>query len=131
MSADNLDNLDNYAFANRKLIMYPDLSVTGRLFGGKLLSWIDESAALMAMEHMGTQNIVTKKISEVVFENPALLGAILEMWYKVSHEGRSSLSLDCRVVVNKNAPDAKTVICNCGMTFVAIGDDGKSAAWNP
>ncbi len=123
-------NLDDYTLANRKLVMYPDLSVTGRLFGGALLSWIDESSALLAMDHMGTKNIVTKKISEVIFEAPALLGDVLEIWCTVTKEGRSSLSLDCMIVVDHPGDSDKTTVCNCSMTFVAIDSNGKPCAWN-
>lgn len=125
----NQDMLNQYVFANRKLIMYPDLSVTGRLFGGKLLSWIDESSALMAMEHMDTKNIVTKKISEVVFQAPALLGDVLEIWCKITNEGQSSLSLDCQIIVDRPGPDDTSTICNCSITFVAIDDNGRPRSW--
>ena len=54
--------LEEYQLCTRNMIMYPDLSVAGRLFGGKLLSWIDEAMAMQAMSIMKTQHIVTKKI---------------------------------------------------------------------
>ena len=53
--------LEDYELAGRKIVMYPDLNFSGRLFGGQLMSWIDEAMATMAMTLMGTKNVVTKK----------------------------------------------------------------------
>ena len=43
------EKLKGYQLAGRKIVMYPDLNFTGRLFGGQLMSWIDEVLAAAAM----------------------------------------------------------------------------------
>ena len=125
-------DLKGFSLCTRKLIMYPDLSVTGRLFGGRLLSIIDESIAMQAMAIMGTQRIVTQKISEVNFLSPALLGDILEIWGAEFSRGRSSLTISGKVIVNREVDGEiqKVLICDCSLVFVAIGDDGCPTPWN-
>lgn len=124
-------DLDQFEIATRKIIMYPDLSVTGRLFGGQLLSWIDESVAMMAMKKMGLKNIVTKKFSEIVFKSPGKIGDVLEIWCKPIKEGKTSLCMECKVTVWRNEDEKQMLICTCDITFVAIDEFGKPLIWNP
>ena len=126
-------NLQGYDLCTRNMIMYPDLSVAGRLFGGKLLSMIDEAMAMHAMSIMKTQHIVTKKISEVNFLAPALLGDVLEIWAKEISRGRSSLNLHGQIIVKREVAGKESVIsiCDCEIVFVAINEEGRPRKWNP
>ena len=128
----NKSALKDYQLASRKIIMYPDLSVSGRLFGGKLLSWIDEAMAMLAMGTMQSQDIVTKKISEVNFMAPGLLGDILEIWGRDTKRGRTSLMMHGKVLVRRAHEDGEKLIpiCECAILFVAIDQKGKPCAWD-
>lgn len=122
---------EDYKLGFRKMIMYPDLSITGRLYGGMLLSWIDEAMAMLAMDAMHTQHIVTKKISEVNFKAPARLGDLLEIWGKVESRGKSSLTMVGKVIVKRDL-DGDThfsEICEYSIVFVAIDEKGKPRKW--
>ena len=82
-----------------------DLGFHGNLFGGKLLSWLDAAGAAYAMEVCDTPRMVTKKISEVVFNNTSL-----------------TLLLECRahnVYTGKQSPVLTTTI-----KFVRIDENG-------
>lgn len=125
----------------RKLVMPGDENPARRLFGGQLMQWADEAAALFAMCQMRTKSIVTLKISEILFKNPARSGDILEFWTRTQSVGRTSLTVDC-VVTRKHigvpmcapeAPDAGSdeyrgdpagIILSCQFVFVAIDDSG-------
>ena len=124
------NDLKGFEIATRKIIMYPDLSVTGRLFGGQLLSWIDEAVAMIAMKKTGTKNIVTKKISEVIFNAPGLLGDVLEIWCKPTKLGESSITLDCHVTVWRSKDQLHLTICSCSIIYVAINENGRPTIWN-
>ncbi len=127
--ADPSPDLDGFCLATRKIVMYTDLNSARRLFGGRLLSWIDEAAAMAAMKMMRTQNLVTKKLSEVVFDAPALPGDLVEIWSKPGREGRTSLTLDCRVVVRGVESDSVRQICSCALVYVAIDEAGRPRPW--
>ena len=55
-------------FHTRKWVKPEDLNPNGTLFGGRLLEWIDEEAALYTMHaQLENSRIVTKYISEINF----------------------------------------------------------------
>lgn len=131
--------MNDYEFVSRKLVMYPDLNSHGRLFGGLLMSWIDEGLAQTAMRIMGTSNIVTKKFGEVVFTNPGRLGDSIEIWCRVTSEGRTSLSLECKVVARclersvgtTRGSGAERDICHSDVVYVALDESGRPKLWQP
>lgn len=126
------ENLEQeFLFIGRRLVMYPDLNSYGRLFGGQLMGWLDEGTAQIAMRIMGTRNIVTKKFGEVVFDHPGRLGDSVELWCRVEHEGTTSLTLDCRVLVRGVPPESgpPRQICHCCVVYVALDDAGRPKPW--
>ncbi len=125
-------DLSTYKLATRKMIMSPDLSVNGRLFGGRLMAWLDEGLAMLAMEIMNTQNIVTKSVSEVNFLEPAFSGDILEIWGREVKRGKSSLTLHGVVLVKRETDKVIELvkICECSLVFVALNDKGQAQKWH-
>ncbi|MGB1309239.1 MAG: acyl-CoA thioesterase, partial [Oceanihabitans sp.] len=84
-------------FHTRKWIKPEDLNPNGTLFGGRLLEWIDEEAALYAVVQLENKHIVTKFITEIDFKNSAKEGDIIEIGIDVVKFGKSSLTLRCEV----------------------------------
>jgi len=109
-------------FFTRKWIKPEDLNPNGSLFGGTLLKWIDEEAAIYAVCQLDTKNIVTKYMSEINFQSSAKNGEIVEMGMEVIGFGKSSVTLKC-VVRNKITKDHIITVEN--IVFVKIDDDGK------
>ena len=91
----------------RKLVMPEDENPAKRLFGGRLMQWADEAAAMFAMCQMRTKSVVTLKISEILFKNPAQSGDILEFWTRNKRIGKTSLTIEC-VVTRKRIGKALT-----------------------
>lgn len=77
-----------------------DLNPNGTLFGGSLLKWIDEEAAIYAIVQLENHRVVTKYMSEINFVSSARQGDIIEMGILATNFGRTSLTLHC-VVRNK------------------------------
>ena len=46
-------------YHTRKLVKPEDLNASGTLFGGTLLRWIDEEAAIYVMCQLDNKNVVT------------------------------------------------------------------------
>jgi len=124
--------------------MYEDLNSAGTIFGGKLVSWIDEGTAIYASCQMNARRIVTKKISELIFSQPAKLGDMLEIWCKVAKAGSTSLTISVVVTRRSFADDPKidkdhlnkyqlkpdAEICRCELVFVSVDEKGKPRIWN-
>lgn len=123
------DPLEGYTLSAQRLVMYADLGPAGRLFGGRLMAWIDEACAMTAMRIMGTRRIVTKKFGEVVFEAPGLLGDSVEIWCRPTRLGRTSLTLSSIVMARSLAPERAEAICRSTVVYVALDEAGRPAPW--
>jgi acyl-CoA hydrolase len=115
-----------------RLVMPRDLNPANRLFGGKMMAWIDEAAAIYAIGRLKTNRIVTKKISEVNFESPALQGDMLEFFASTAHIGRTSLTVRVDVQAKRFTGDAEldVKVSSCDVVFVAVDENGKSTPHN-
>ena len=109
-------------FHTRKWVKPEDLNPNGTLFGGRLLEWIDEEAALYTIIQLENSRIVTKYISEINFMSSAKQGDIVELGIEVSNFGRSSLSLKCEA---RNKMTRETILTVDNIIMVNLGEDGK------
>lgn len=109
-------------FYTRKLIKPEDLNANNTLFGGSLLRWLDEEAAIYAIIQLGTNKCVTKFMSEIDFVSSARQGDIIELGIKAIAFGRTSLTLTCQV---RNKINQKTILTIEKMVFVSVDEEGN------
>ncbi|ALM19881.1 thioesterase [Nonlabens sp. MIC269] len=109
-------------FHTRKWIKPEDLNPNGTLFGGRLLEWIDEEAALYAIIQLENQKVVTKFMSEINFTASAQPGDIIEIGLEVNKFGRTSIDLKCEV---RNKMTRETIITIENIVLVNLGEDGS------
>ena len=112
-------------FHTRKWIKPEDLNPNGTLFGGRLLEWIDEEAALYAIIQLENPKTVTKFMSEIDFRASAKKGDIIEIGIEVVKFGTASLTLSCEV---RNKMTREIIITVDRIVMVALGDDGTAQA---
>ncbi|MFA6060142.1 MAG: hotdog domain-containing protein [Taibaiella sp.] len=108
-------------FYTRKLIKPEDLNANNTLFGGSLLRWLDEEAAIYTIVQLGTNRCVTKFMSEINFISSAKQGDIVELGIKAVSFGRTSLTLTCQV---RNKITQKLILTIDKMVFVSVDEDG-------
>ncbi len=109
-------------FHTRKWIKPEDLNPNGTLFGGRLLEWIDEEAALYAIIQLENPKTVTKYMSEINFRSSAKKGDIIEIGLEPVKFGTSSLTLKCEV---RNKMTYETIITIETIIMVSLGENGK------
>lgn len=109
-------------FHTRKWVKPEDLNANETLFGGKLLAWIDEEAALYSIIQLENNRVVTKYMSEINFLSSAKKGDIVEIGIEVVKFGKSSLTLNCEV---RNKMTRETIIKVDNIIMVNLGEDGK------
>lgn len=109
-------------FHTRKWIKPEDLNPNGTLFGGRLLEWIDEEAALYAIIQLENPRTVTKFMSEINFVSSARQGDIVEIGIDVLHFGKSSLTLSCEV---RNKMTREVIITIDKIIMVGLSEDGS------
>ncbi len=109
-------------FYSRRFVKPEHLNPANALFGGQLLSWIDEEAAIFAACQMNSQSIVTKIISEINFMTPARQGDVLEFGLELISAGLSSITIRCEV---RNKVSLLPVVTIAKMIFVNVDENGK------
>ena len=109
-------------FHTRKWVKPEDLNANGTLFGGKLLAWIDEEAALYSIVQLENPKVVTKFMSEINFMSAAKQGDIVEIGLDVVYFGKSSLVLKCEV---RNMMTREKIITIDNITMVNLDETGK------
>ncbi|TJY33489.1 acyl-CoA thioesterase [Pontimicrobium aquaticum] len=109
-------------FHSRKWVKPEDLNPNGTLFGGRLLEWIDEEAALYTIIQLENSRIVTKYISEINFMSSAKEGDIVELGMEVTKFGKSSLTLKCEA---RNKMTRETILTVDNIIMVNLNEHGK------
>lgn len=109
-------------FFSRKLIKPEDLNAHGTLFGGSVLAWIDEEAAIYVICQLGKGNIATKFMSEIDFVSSAKLGDIIEIGMETVNFGTTSITVKCEV---RQKFTKQTIIRIDKIVFVHLDENGK------
>tara|TARA_R110002020_G_scaffold300144_1_gene515803 strand:+ start:592 stop:981 length:390 start_codon:yes stop_codon:yes gene_type:complete len=110
-------------FHTRKWIKPQDLNPNSTLFGGRLLEWIDEEAALYAIIQLENPKTVTKFISEIDFRSSAKEGDIIEIGLEAVKFGNASITLKCEV---RNKMTRETIITIDKIVMVGLDEHGKA-----
>ncbi len=111
-------------FHTRKWVKPEDLNPNGSLFGGSLLRWIDEEAAIYSIIQLDNHRVVTKFISEINFVSSAQKGDIIEMGMAVVTFGKTSLTLTCQV---RNKLTRRPILTIEKLVFVNLDENGEPA----
>lgn len=108
-----------------RVVRNTDLNGFGRLFGGQLLSWIDEVAGATGRRHCGRE-VTTVAIDNLHFKEGAYLNDIIVIIGHLTYVGRTSCEV--RVDTYKENPDGSRFPINRAyFCMVCMGDDGKPA----
>ena len=107
-----------------KLIQYRDINGQNRLFGGRLMEWIDEAAGVAAMRHCGG-NAVTLMVDSLKFKKGAFINDIVVLIAKVTYVGRTSMEVRVDSYVEEKETGIRRAINHAYLTCVHVDDDGK------
>ncbi len=111
---------------NMHVLRHENINGTGRLYGGQLLSWIDETAATCAQRHTGLE-ITTASIDNLEFKRGAYLNDIVVLVARVTYVGRTSLEVRVDSYV-EDKEGFRHPINRAFLTYVAITREGKPIA---
>lgn len=117
--------MSEYRHIVRKWVKPEDLNQNDGLFGGRLLQWVDEESAIIAVAQLGTRNVATRHMSAIDFVSRSVRGDLLELDYRVVAFGRTSITMSCRV---ENAITGSEVLRLDQIVFVAIDEHGNPVA---
>lgn len=80
----------------RVIMMPKDTNAHGTIFGGVILSYIDQAAAVEAKQH-GASFIVTVAMREIVFHQPVYVGDLVSFYTRLVRIGRTSITVAVEV----------------------------------
>ena len=112
-------------YHTRQIVKPDDLNAANALFGGRLLSWIDEEAAIYAICQLNSSSIVTKAMSEINFVATAKLGDVIEFGMDLVKIGTTSITIACDV---RNKKTKESIVKIDEIVFVLLDEEGKPKA---
>jgi acyl-CoA hydrolase len=108
---------------NTEVVLPNDTNHVGNLFGGKLMQWVDITAAIAAQRHC-SRVVVTAAINHVSFDNPIKQNSVVTLEAKVSRAFTSSMEVFVDVFVEDTVTGTQTKCNEAILTFVAIDQNG-------
>ena len=114
--------------AIRVLMMPRDTNAHGTIFGGVILSYIDQAGAIEA-RRQGLQNMVTVSMDKVVFHEPVFVGDLVSFWTETLRIGNTSITTKVVVeAIRADDPATRVTVTEAQVVYVNIGLDRKPAA---
>ena len=102
-----------------ELVLPNDTNILGNLLGGRLMHWIDISAALAASRHCNNV-AVTAAVDNLVFHRPIHLGNIVRLKASVNRAFNTSMEVGVRVEIEDIYSGDQIHSNSAYLTFVSI-----------
>jgi acyl-CoA thioesterase YciA len=103
-----------------------DLGVHGNMFGGTLVSIIDDAGASYASQICDTPRMVTIKIDEFIFKKPIKVGNLIKVYGEVRDFGTTSVTLYLEVRRHNVYTGDQDVVTQTNIKFVRIDEEGNA-----
>lgn len=118
--------------AIRVMTMPRDTNAQGTIFGGVILSYLDQAGAIEARKH-GVAHVVTVAMDSVVFKQPVYVGDVLSFFTECIHKGRTSVRIRVHVEAERFQPPCDRVpVTTAEVVYVAIDGQRRPVAFpNP
>ncbi len=111
--------------AIRVVMMPKDTNALGTIFGGVILSYIDQAGAVEAHRHCPGR-LVTVSMREVVFHAPVFVGDLVSFWTATRRVGTTSVTVHVEVEAERGHPGGPRVkVTEAEVVFVHVGQDGR------
>ena len=110
--------------AIRVLMMPRDTNAHGTIFGGHILSLLDQAGAIAA-HGIGARKVVTVAVREVVFKSPVQVGDIVSCYVEVTRRGKTSLTVQVRVFAEDPMTRDNVEVTTAELVYVHVDGAGK------
>jgi len=111
--------------AIRVVMMPRDTNPHGTIFGGLILSYIDQAGAIDARQH-SNKKLVTVAMHEVKFIAPVFVGDLVSFYAETTRIGTTSITVLVTVDARRSHPPYETVrVTQAEVVYVAVDEPGK------
>lgn len=108
--------------AIRVVMMPRDTNAEGTIFGGVILSFIDQ-AAFVEARRQARHRYVTVCVREVVFKEPVFTGDVLSLYGETVRIGNTSITVRVKVYAERSrTPDLDVHVTDAEVVMVAVDD---------
>ena len=104
--------------------MPADTNANGDIFGGWVLSRMDQAGGIASVER-AQGRVVTIAVEGMKFIRPVKVGDVLEVFTHVERIGRTSMDIHVEAWAQRFRTHAREKVTEATFTFVAIDDDGR------
>lgn len=113
--------------AIRVLMMPRDTNAHGTIFGGVILSYIDQAGAIEA-RRQGLKLMVTVSMDKVVFHEPVFVGDLVSFWTETVRIGNTSITTKVVVeAIRATSAADKVKVTEANVVYVNLGENRKPA----
>jgi len=111
--------------AIRVIMMPKDTNALGTIFGGVILSYIDQAGAVEAHKTCAGR-IVTVAMHEVVFHAPVQVGDLVSFFTHTKRVGTTSVTVHVEVESERGGPGSPGVkVTEADLVFVRVDERGR------
>lgn len=103
-----------------QILMPEHINGFNRLFGGRLMEWIDVVAAVVARRHSGC-NVTTASIDNLQFKAPAYVNSTIFLAGQITYVGKTSMEVRVTTYVEK-LDGMRYMINRAYLVLVALDD---------
>jgi acyl-CoA thioesterase YciA len=111
--------------AIRVLMMPRETNAQGTIFGGVILSYLDQAGAIEA-RRQGAHVMVTVAMDKIVFHQPVFVGDLISFWCETLRIGTTSITVKVVVEATRyNNPQHKVLVTEAQVVYVNLGEDRR------
>ena len=111
----------------RTIAMPADTNANGDIFGGWVMSQMDQAGGIAGVER-ARGRVVTVKVDAMTFLAPMKVGDVLEVYTQVESIGRTSMKIHIEAFAQRFQTTRRDKVTYATFTFVAIDDAGLPRA---
>ncbi len=117
--------LDRSDPALRVTLMPKDTNALGTIFGGIILSYIDQAGAVEALRHCPGR-VVTVAMHEVEFHQPVFVGDLVSFYAETIHLGRTSIGVKVLVEATRRGCRSEPItVTRAEVVYVHVDEQGS------
>ncbi|POR43554.1 acyl-CoA thioesterase [Methylobacterium sp. V23] len=114
----------------RTIAMPADTNANGDIFGGWVMSQMDQAGGIAAVER-SQGRAVTVAVNAMTFIRPVRVGDVLCVYTRIDRVGRSSMKIEVEAWARRFRTQFREQVTEATFTFVAIDDEGRPRTIEP
>ncbi|MHB2166761.1 acyl-CoA thioesterase [Alsobacter sp. R-9] len=124
MDASSAEDQPRGELTVRTIAMPSDTNANGDIFGGWVMSRMDQAGGIAGVEFTGGR-VVTVAVEAMSFIRPVKVGDVLCVYTEVESTGRTSFRIHIEAWARRFMTKMREKVTDATFTFVAIDDDGR------